>query len=54
MDFIYELRCDPAKGHPNLVLRYIVILLKYKDICIYFSHINIPGDKVLLYLVSAV
>lgn len=28
MDLIYELRCNPAQGHPNLVLCYIVVVLE--------------------------
>ena len=27
VDLVYELRCYPAQGHPNLVLCYIVVIL---------------------------
>lgn len=27
MDLVYELGCDPAQRHPNLVLCYIIVIL---------------------------
>lgn len=27
VNLVYELRCNPAQGHPNLVLCYMVVIL---------------------------
>lgn len=28
MDLVYELGCDPAQRHPDLVLCYIIVVLR--------------------------
>lgn len=33
MDLVYEFWCNPAQGHPNLILRYIVVILKNQTTC---------------------
>lgn len=38
MDLVYELRCNPAQGHPNLVLCNVIIILQNKK-CIKIKNI---------------